>query len=638
MIGTVKKMKMSSSCQSNKLTRVLAALGLSVILLSACSGSAQLTALPSASQTSVMPSATPSPQPTPLKTLTVCLAEDPGGLFRYAPTGSRARESLFAAIYDGPFEADPVDGSLNPGFLEAVPTAINNGIQTMATEVSAGSIVIDAYSNQTVLKPGLLVRPAGCQSSACAVEWDGSAGFRMDQTEIRYTLRSGLLWSDGTPLTASDFQYAFQVSAALGHPGRSWEAERTAELKAESDLTVLWTSIPGFATADAAAFLWLPLPSQQLSGVAPENLAADGLAAETPLGWGAFRWLERSEGEIRLERNPYYFRLEEGLPAIDQLVFRIVPDGNAALTQLDSGGCDLLDSSYAWESLDQAGLTALSQRAELHWQDWEAVEQLVFGVWPASYDDGFSLWAGDRPDYFGEQRIRQALSACLDPRLTAERTLTGWLPQDTPLQLASWTSLPADGASILEEAGWRVPEGSVDGVRSAQGVANVPDGTPFQLELLSGLSRLDALAAGVVVERLGACGVGVSWQALPVEALYAPGPEGPLFGRNFDLALITWQSGAAPACALYGSSDIPASGNYWIGTNIAGYQDLGFDLACADLSASAAADRPDVSSSGLEQALPAVPLLPHPRVWLSRPGAGIDPGLNWDKLEIFNLD
>ncbi len=67
--------------------------------------------------------------------------------------------------------------------------------------------------------------------------------------------------------------------------------------------------------------------------------------------------------------------------------------------------------------------------------------------------------------------------------------------------------------------------------------------------------------------------------------LYAAGPEGVLFGRNFDLALIAWHVGDTLPCQLFESKEIPSIDNYWIGEdagggNIGGYQNAEFDRLC----------------------------------------------------------
>jgi peptide/nickel transport system substrate-binding protein len=114
--------------------------------------------------------------------------------------------------------------------------------------------------------------------------------------------------------------------------------------------------------------------------------------------------------------------------------------------------------------------------------------------------------------------------------------------------------------------------------------------------------------------------VGVEVRTLSPAELYAPGPEGPLFGRQFDLALIAWQPMHGPDCGLYTSWAIPTAENDWIGTNIAGFADSAYDAACTAaalaLPAEAQAALAAAEAAFVEQ-LPAVPLTAPPviEVW-----------------------
>lgn len=57
---------------------------------------------------------------------------------------------------------------------------------------------------------------------------------------------------------------------------------------------------------------------------------------DAPVGSGPFRFVSYTQGErIVLERNPNYWR--EGEPYVDQLIFRIIPEANVRLIELEAG-------------------------------------------------------------------------------------------------------------------------------------------------------------------------------------------------------------------------------------------------------------------------------------------------------------
>jgi peptide/nickel transport system substrate-binding protein len=73
---------------------------------------------------------------------------------------------------------------------------------------------------------------------------------------------------------------------------------------------------------------------------------------------------------------------------------------------------------------------------------------------------------------------------------------------------------------------------------------------------------------------------------MPADELYSAGPDGVLFGRNFDLAEIGWATGSQPSCFLYTTPEIPTAANGWNGTkygglNLTGYSNAAYDTACS---------------------------------------------------------
>ena len=597
----------------------------------------QATVLPSPTETeNWQPTSTSTSTATlpPPKVLNICIAEEPVSLYRYSGQNNRASESIFAALYDGPFTWDAEQGTYAPSILSQYPSLENGLISLNPVAVDPGDLVVDATGEVVVFKPGVLVRPAGCQESACAVEWESGA-FSMDQMSVTYTLLPDLQWSDGEALLAEDLELSYTLAQQANLPVDAWALERTISFQAQDDQTVRWQGLPGFTTGNLRAFFWMPLPAHLLAGLEAEQVAAAPAAAQNPPGWGAYRLLNWEPGNaLHLEKNPYYFAGGDGLPAFDLLNFLIVPDVNQAMQMLSMGECDLLDSSYGLENLTKSALENLAQTANLHIEFLESFEQLVFGIIPAAYDDGYSVWAGDRPDYFGDLRVRQAIAACLQPAALANAVLSEKLPAELLPQWQDWTAGLAVDA-LLDQAGWIDADGDPTTPRVAQGINGVFDMTPLSLSLLTSQAELDQQIGTWIVTRLGECGVEIHWQSLPIAELYAPGPEGVLFGRQFDLALLSWHTAGQDPCRMYLSKVVPSADNAWIGTNLAGWADPAFDLACGENQMRL--DPPESQDAWelLKATLPAIPLLPHPVVWASSMDVVIPEGATWQQIERF---
>ncbi len=574
-----------------------------VFIVSACGGSATPTVAPTntLSQPTQLPP-TPTLTPEPPKVLNVCMAEDPGTLFRFAGRDSLAKQSVFSALYD-------------PNILfEVLPTYANNQAAKTPVDVKPGMSVLDGNGRLAVLKEGSLIHPVIEGQLGEPTAWTASAPLQMMQVEVRYKITPGLLWSDGSPVTSADFTLSYNVANELRNPQDVWLLDRTASFDQLDLTTVVWTGIPGFVPVDLDELIFPPIPFSQFSEMNPAEIGSSPEASDTPLGWGAYRIVERTPGSIiQMEPNSYF----SPKPAYDQVNFLVEPDPQQAISKLASGDCDVLDPSYHLEGQGRDVLTGLAQSGSLVVEGFELVQQLVFGILPAAYDNGYSSWSATRQNFFGDLRTRQAIAACLTADPIATEVLAARLPDGFGLPEFASSGTLEQAQTLLDEIGWLRDAAQPEAPRKASGVENVLDGTVFSVSLLSGISTMDGEVSQAVARRLGQCGIAVTHQALPPSELYAPGPQGPLFGRNFDLALLTWQQLPGNACELYRSDAIPNGGNYWIGTNLAGLSDPGFDSKCtaagnADLLQNLG-DRVDV----IAEFLPAVPLLPQISVWFA---------------------
>ncbi len=580
----------------------------------------------------LMATADPTPTPEPPETLTVCTAQLPESLFPFAGLHIPSKANILDLLYEAPFEW--VNGEATPLILDRVPSQVNGDLRLEPVTVQRGQTVVDALGNLAAFQPGLQVRPSGCRSGDCAVVWDGEAPLQMDRLVVDFYLRADLTWSDGTPVTASDSVFSFQVANDPAAPEPRWLEDRTDAYQALDPQTVQWTGRPGFTTAVFDHIFWKPLPAHLFTADADwtEWANAEALAV-SPLSYGPFMLDVWDTAQIKLIPNPYYGLASEGRPLVDVLAFQqIEPDRKTAIQALEAGECDLLDSSFRWEN-DPALITEISsdERFSVQAAVGEAWWQVVFGIVPASYDDGYNPDLGDRPDYFGDTRMRGAFASCLDRAAMAEAALGEWgqvWPSFIPpgeSQISQGEGIffdPTQGAADLNLFGWLDLDSDPSTPRTAVNVQNVPDGTPLRVKLLIDETRFQQEMGGIIQNSLAGCGIGVDLETLSTGGLYAPGPEGPLFGRQFDLALIAWGGGPRPDCRFYQSQAIPSAGNQWVGINIAGLAQPDYDRACA----SAALAVEDEQQQLLQDAerefldhLPSVPLFSPPLVLFFAP-------------------
>ena len=562
----------------------------------------------------------PSPTVTPESpvTLTICTASLPETLFPYQAGSSASLNALLAMVGTRPYER--------------IPSEQNGDLLLQSVSVQRGQPVVDARGELVTLKAGATVRPSGCRSSDCAIVWDGESVLEMDQMVVTFRLLDGLAWSDGTRVSAADSVFSFELASDLVAFGSGWVMDRTVRYSALDERTLEWVGKPGFTTAEMETLFWMPIPLHQfLDGLDWQNLDSEERFKAGSLSFGPFiidRW---EEGLIQLTRNVGYYRAEEGLPYLDIINLKVVEGAGSAIAALLDGACDVLDTSVGLENEPEtlAELQA-DNRFDVLISQTGIWEQLVFGIQPAAYDLFYNPVYGDRPDFFGDPRTRQAVSACLDREALIESGYSELVPvwpsflSPDNTHLSEGTSIvydPDGGLELLEQVGWRDHDLDLGTPLIAGAVPGIPAGTVFSLSLLVDSSPAHQRMAGVVRESLAGCGVEVRVDTLPVNELYAPGPGGLVFGRQFDLTFVAWQPLAELDCGFYQSWRIPAEDNQWIGTNIAGLVNDNYDKACADASLALPESSPGLITAAEEvflSTLPAIPLFGHPDVMVIR--------------------
>jgi peptide/nickel transport system substrate-binding protein len=562
--------------------QALSFLIVAVLLLAACTPQIVTVAVTVPPET-VIVTATPTRTPTPgPKTLTICVVGEPDSLYLYSGSEVPATQHVMEAIYDGPI--DYRDYNYHPVILERLPSLADGDAITSTVRVRAGTTVVNTSGDVVELAEGMRVRPAGCYSDECAVEFEGEP-LQMERMEVTFHMRQDVTWSDGEPLMAQDSAFAFKIASDPATPGNRYLTDRTANYYAQSDWRTKWVGIPGFLPPTYFLNFFAPLPRHQLKDRSPTSLLSAKDTRRAPLGWGPFVVEEWVTGDhITLSRNPYYFRAGDGLPLLEHIEFRFKADAPELVADLISGECDIGTHDDGLGSLMPMLIKAeegeLLRVVSVPGDSWE---QIDFGITPVR--------EYRRPDFFGDVRVRQAIAQCIDRWAIVDEVAFGrsivpdsYLPPMHPLyaadEIAYWDYDPAAGQALLEEVGWL--DENEDGVREARNISGIPNDTPFEVTLLVPLSENDAIpqqVAPIVKTNLADCGIRVNVEPVPSWRFFADGPEGPFFGRQFDLAETRRQFNLFPECEYYSSSEIPENGR-WYGKNASGYSNPDYDAAC----------------------------------------------------------
>lgn len=638
----------------NYFIKALAVLFVFALTLPACTP--QVTEIPVIIQT-----ATTVPPvgvtPTPVKrSLTICLGEEPNTLYPYGSLNAAAR-SVLSAIYDGPM--DVRDYAYEPIILEKVPSLEDKDAQISKIAVKMGDQVVDSNGNVVQLAAGTKIRPSGCRNDNCAIKYDGTTSIQMDQMVVTFTLLKDLVWSDGEPLTSADSIYSYQLASSKDTPVSKYLIDRTASYEAADDQTIQWWGKPGFIDPDYAANFWMPLPQHLWGESQPVDLLKLEISSRLPVGWGPYvidKW--NAGKQIHLVKNLNYFRADSGLPKFDELTFLFMSDPNTAVSALLNGTCDVLDPSTHLD--EQVGLLRqmdINEQVKLLTAQTMTMEWLAFGIVPAAYDAGYTTAVEKaRPDFFGDKRTRQAITLCMDRQKIVDTVLFGfsqvpdsYLPADHPLHngnIQTYAFNPQAGSQILDQVGWRDDDNNPTTPRTSVNVTRVPPGTPLVLNYYTTVATQRHQVADILAQSLAQCGIGLNMIFQSASDFYLQGPQGPLFGRHFDLAEYSiGVNNLEPPCSWFTSAQIPTDANHWVGTNISGYSNQEFDSACANASQSLSSD-PEYNSHQEAQAifasdLPAIPLYLRLKVAATRPdfcGFTLDPsaGSSLADIEMFD--
>jgi oligopeptide transport system substrate-binding protein len=303
---------------------------------------------------------------------------------------------------------------------------------------------------------------------AAAESWE----FNEDATQITFTLREGLTYSDGSPLVADRFRYAIERNCDPNTAGQyqsilfeivgcqafaeSDPADQAAYDAAKAGLGVtapddttlvidLLVPAPFYATV---ASLWVFFPAQQeLIEQGGEDWWKD---PALQIGNGPFQITSYDEElQIAFTANENYW---QGRPAADGIEYVYIGESAVAIEAFRSGDLDIVD-------VDPAQIPVVQG-------DPAFAEQFLQYAVASSYNLNFNL----TQEPFTDIKVRQAFSQAFD-----RETYCGVIRNGDCLPTTSWIPLGLPGSIETDLYGFD-PEAAVAAL--AESTYGGPEGLP----------------------------------------------------------------------------------------------------------------------------------------------------------------
>lgn len=287
---------------------------------------------------------------------------------------------------------------------------------------------------------------------ALAESWEVSP----DGLQIVFTLREGLQWSDGEPLTVDDVIFTYNdlyfneaIPTAIRDVMRIGESGALPTVRKLDDRRVEFAIPEPFAPFLQNTSLAI-LPAHALRASVQEKDAEGNLRFLSAWGTdidpgkvianGPYTLASYTPGQrVIFQRNPHYWKTDEqgrSQPYIQNLVWQVVESTDNALAQFRSGGLDIISVSPDYFSL--------MKREENRGKFTIYNAGPAFGTTYLSFNlnqgqrNGIPLLDPVKSRWFNRVEFRQAIAHAIDRSRMVNNIFRGLgEPQDSPISVQS---------------------------------------------------------------------------------------------------------------------------------------------------------------------------------------------------------
>jgi len=213
-------------------------------------------------------------------------------------------------------------------------TAEPPGLDLTATPASATATVVFYNVQEALVK---------VDAQGRLVPWLAERWHTTDNLNYTFFLKKGVRFHNGRPLTAEDVKFVLDRARnpETKHPhARQYEDITTIHVGDPHTVTIALKRVNAMFIYNLA---------RQGSVIYPREAVEQ--QKSQPVGTGPFMLERWDRGDrIVLKRNPEYH--VKGLPKLERVTFRFIPDANAALAALQAGDIDVMGFGLGPESVE----------------------------------------------------------------------------------------------------------------------------------------------------------------------------------------------------------------------------------------------------------------------------------------------
>jgi len=371
------------------------------------------------------------------------------------------------------------------------------------------------------------------------IPWLAESGNWTDATTYEVTLRQGLTWSDGQPLTAADVRFTFELGQKYAALWFSPVWRYLTGVEAMDDTHLKFTFNDPLYQEWANYLYNLPIVPKHIWETRTEEEITTG-TNENPIGSGAYLYETRSEDRNVWIRNENWWGIKVfGKPAPKRIVDIRFSSNNVALGAVIKGEVDLSNNFLP-------GVATLVQKGYVKTYFADAPYMLSANT--------AVLFLNTTKKPMDDAKFRRALAFAIDvpsivnvayANLVKAASPTGLLPSlsrfDDPDVVArlGYTFDTAKAKKMLADAGYKDVNGD--------GFVEAPDGSKIELEVTCPFGWTDWMAAiDIIAQSAQAAGINIK-AATPDYGAWNTA----LQGGTFDMTLNNWAGMSNTPWTLY---------------------------------------------------------------------------------------